>query len=182
MTDETLPSSSQTQLAEFIFRPTTQAAALCEDYNVLGVGGQAGYQAMADRLQTIADQINKGDQTHLKTLLVAQLTVLDTLFGQLCRRALVNKYDSVHTHILGMALKAQRQSVSTMGALAQLMGHPSQVVVQNNVHVTQQNLNVEATPPPALGEYIPPKITFVGEEDVFQHQNMTNELLVTGPN
>lgn len=185
MTDSAPLSSDETkELADFVLSPTSQAAALYEDYNILGVSKEIGYQAMADRLQAIADQINNGNQTHLKTMLTAQAIMLDGLFGQLCQRALVNDYKVVHTKILGMALKAQRQSARTIETLTMLLDPKRALVVQNNVHLSNQTLSVDpfaTIPSPAQRQdhMIESSQNPFGQVD---QKKMTNELLPMGSN
>lgn len=135
-------TGSLSEQAQLLAMPAVNGAAVIEGYaqNILGV--EPDIAMLADRLQSSADQVNKGDLGNLEAMLVSQATALQTIFTSLALRAQVQKYQRQYESYLSLALKAQAQSRATISALAELK-YPRQstFVRQANIANGPQQVN-----------------------------------------
>jgi hypothetical protein len=98
--------------------------------------------SMIDAIQSTTQRIKGGDLSDLEAMLVSQATTLQTIFTSLARRAHAQTHQRHLEAFLGLALKAQAQSRSTISALVDLK-YPRQVafVKQANITTGSQQIN-----------------------------------------
>lgn len=91
-----------------------------------------------------ANKVQDGDLSEVESTLIAQSTVLNTIFNELARRAASNmgKYPEATEHYLRMALKAQGQCRATLQTLAEIKNpRPTAFVKQANIAHGPQQIN-----------------------------------------
>jgi hypothetical protein len=137
------PGETEDQrLAELIVAPGTRAAFLHYALSRKLFGPRAGHADQRASFDGMLAEIEKqqaatgsGDMRRASDLLVTQAHILDALFGDLMHRAIENmgEYPEAMQRYMGLALKAQTQSRTTIEALAR-MHQPREQVVRH-VHV-----------------------------------------------
>ena len=146
-TDEHRPAI----LAKTYLQPTLQGAATvkaCGSYG--GDGENIELSALVAELETLAEATSGGDLRSAEAMLVAQAQSLDTIFGNLARRALAQQYLPNFEMFPRLALRAQSQCRATLEALA-LLKNPAFVafVRQANIANGPQQVNNAPEPPRA---------------------------------
>jgi hypothetical protein len=112
------------------------------------VGEDADLSLVMRHLEKSVQDINSGDLTHLESMLLAQATTLQTLFTCFTTRAAKQQHLPNYQAFMGMALKAQAQSRSTIQTLVDLKSpkHPT-FVKQANISQGPQQINNGNTEP-----------------------------------
>lgn len=97
-------------------------------------------------LKEITQRVNDGKLQDLETMLTAQASALDAIFGELARRAAVNmgEYINATETYLRLALKAQSQCRATVETLAAIKNPP--VVFTRNANIVNGNQQVNHHP------------------------------------
>lgn len=106
------------------------------------LGEDVDLMSMIGAIQGTTKRVKAGDLSDLEAMLVSQATALQTIFANLARRAQVQTQQRNLEAFLGLALKAQAQSRSTITALVDLK-YPRQVafVKQANISNGPQQVN-----------------------------------------
>lgn len=106
------------------------------------MGTDVDLGAMVESLQATIKDVQGGDLRRLEAMLVAQSTVLQTMFTSLARRAMSQEHVKHTDTYLSLALKAQSQSRATISALVDLK-YPKQAtfIKQANVANGPQQVN-----------------------------------------
>jgi hypothetical protein len=106
-------------------------------------------------LRSKSDAVNAGDLKDAEALLMSQALALNTVFGELARRAALNmgEYLDATDKYMRLALKAQGQCRATLETLAAIKNPPVLFAKQANIaHGPQQVNNGTAPPHPARTE------------------------------
>lgn len=139
-----IPGQSQERaLTENALSPATKAACISRMFSK-GLFGETDITDTVAVIQQQADDIVGGDLSGLERMLTAQAITLDTMFGELARRAALN----IGSHIdaaemyTRLAFKAQAQCRATAEAIAEIK-HPRAVayVRQTNVSTAPMQVN-----------------------------------------
>jgi len=111
------------------------------------LGQDVSLMSMIAAVNGITDRVKAGDLSDLEGMLVSQATALQTIFTNLARRAQAQTYQRNFEAFLGLALKAQTQSRSTISALVDLK-YPRTTVIakQANVANGPQQVNNGVAP------------------------------------
>lgn len=106
------------------------------------LGEDVSLMSMIDAIQGTTRRVKAGDLTDLEAMLVSQAIALQTIFTNYARRAQTQQYQRNLEAFLGLALKAQAQSRTTLTALVDLK-YPRQVafVKQANISNGPQQVN-----------------------------------------
>ena len=106
------------------------------------MGADADLAAMIEMLEQSIQQVGKDDLSGLEAILVSQANALQTIFTSLARRASIQERLPLFQAYMGLALKAQSQSRSTISALVDLK-NPKQAtfVGQANMTTGPQQVN-----------------------------------------
>lgn len=107
--------------------------------------------SMINAIQGTTQRVKAGDLSDLEAMLVSQATALQTIFTNLARRAQGQEYQRNFEAFLGLALKAQAQSRSTISALVELK-YPKTTVIAKQANVANgpqqvNNGNFETSTP-----------------------------------
>ncbi|MDR6536973.1 hypothetical protein J2739_002746 [Variovorax soli] len=114
-----------------IVDPSINAGLMQERFtNHIGQG--SGLMATIQEVQRITNAVKAGDMSDLEAMLVGQAIALQTISSNLAARAQEQSAQRNLEAFLGLALKAQAQSRSTIQALVELK-YPRQVVYAKNV-------------------------------------------------
>ena len=121
--------------------PAINAGSLMQAYGS-HLGDEVNLMSMIGAIQGTTQRVKAGDLADLEAMLVSQATALQTIFTNLARRAQVQTHQRNLEAFLGLALKAQAQSRSTITALVDLK-YPRQVafVKQANISNGPQQVN-----------------------------------------
>lgn len=114
--------------------PAVSAGSVMQSYGN-HLGSEVNLMSMIGAIQSTTQRVKAGDLSDLEAMLVSQATALQTIFTNLARRAQDQQYQRNLEAFLGLALKAQAQSRSTITALVDLK-FPRQVAF-----VKQANIN-----------------------------------------
>ena len=139
--------------------PSVNNGSVIESFQANVMGKDAELAPMVDTLEFYVRQVKKNDLSHLEAMLVGQATALQTIFTSLARRAASQTHLRHYEAFMGLALKAQSQSRSTVTAIGDLK-NPRQATF-----VGQANLT---TGPQQINNSIFPKQS--------ENQNMPNQL------
>lgn len=126
------------EIAQAYLRPTVKAGATIRAYNRGKDGGGPDINALIAELGKQADAVNRGDLTRAEAMLIAQAHVLDSIFGNLTGRALLNfgEYLNAAETYMRLALKAQSQCRATLETLA-LIKNPAPVAFVRQANIGQ---------------------------------------------
>jgi hypothetical protein len=121
--------------------PAINAGSVMQSYGNY-LGSEVNLMSMIGAIQCTTQRVKAGDLSDLEAMLVSQATALQTIFTNLARRAQDQQYQRNLEAFLGLALKAQAQSRSTITALVDLK-FPRQVafVKQANISNGPQQVN-----------------------------------------
>jgi hypothetical protein len=113
--DDPVPAEAALHL-----RPTVQAAVTIRAYTKGKDGNGPDTDAMISELCAQAEAVASGDMRRPEAILVAQAHTLDSIFGKLARRAIVQENLPQYEAHMRLALKAQSQCARTLEVLANL--------------------------------------------------------------
>ncbi|MGJ7493436.1 hypothetical protein ACSFA8_00040 [Variovorax sp. RT4R15] len=135
--DETLDQTVGRVAAD----PAVNAGSVMQAYGS-HMGDEVNLMSMIGAIQATTQRVRAGDLSDLEAMLVSQATALQTIFTNLARRAKDQQFQRNLEAFLGLALKAQAQSRSTITALVDLK-YPRQVafVKQANISNGPQQVN-----------------------------------------
>jgi len=121
--------------------PAVNAGSVMQSYGS-HLGSEVDLMSMIGAIQGATRRVKAGDLSDLEAMLVSQATALQAIFTNLARRAQSQQYQRNLEAFLGLALKAQAQSRSTITALVDLK-YPRQVafVKQANISNGPQQVN-----------------------------------------
>jgi hypothetical protein len=113
--------------------------------------GELSLTDMVASLREHGEAVNRGDLAAAERMLNAQAVALNTIFGELARRAALNMgtYMGATESYLRLALKAQSQSRATIETLAAIKNPPTVFARQANIAHGPQQVNNGAEPPRA---------------------------------
>lgn len=118
--------------------------------------GELDLTESLNALRAQVDAVNRGDLSGSEAMLAAQATALNTIFGELARRAALNMGEhlgATETYIR-LALKAQAQSRATLVALVEMKSpRPVAFVAQANVGQNVQVNNCGVAQPVRAGAH-----------------------------
>lgn len=136
-------------LGEMVVDPSINAASTIQAYQGAFLGTDLSMMSTIGEIRGITERIKGGDLSDLEGMLVSQALSLQTMFTSLSRRAQEQSQQRHFEGCLGLALKAQAQSRSTIQALIELK-FPRQVafVKQTNIANGHQQVN-NGVPAPA---------------------------------
>jgi hypothetical protein len=135
-------------LARSYLRPTLQAAATIQAWNKGKVDDGLRLPALIAELGEQVAAVNSGDLRRAEALLITQAHTLDTIFGNLARRACKQEYLRQYETYMRLALKAQSQCRATVHALADMKNpRPVAFVQQANIASGPQQVNNGTTRP-----------------------------------
>ena len=128
--------------ARAALKPSINAVLAIDAFKGNLMGTDVDLGAMVESLQATIKDVQGGDLRRLEAMLVAQSTVLQTMFTSLARRAMSQEYVKHTDTYLSLALKAQAQSRATISALVDLK-YPKQAtfIKQANVAHGPQQVN-----------------------------------------
>ena len=107
--------------------------------------------ACVKAIDGVCQQVVGGDLAPLERMLTAQALVLDQLFGDLTRRALMAPHPKARELDLRLALKAQAQCRTTVEALAEIK-RPTSTIFAKQANVAHGPQQVNTGPPPSRGK------------------------------
>jgi len=138
---EVLPSSPKGK-GKLALIPSVNGGSVIESFQNNVMGKDADLSAMIEMLEQSILQVGKGDLSGLEAMLVCQANALQTIFTSLARRASSQESLPLFQAYMGLALKAQSQSRSTISALVDLK-NPKQAtfVGQANMTTGPQQVN-----------------------------------------
>jgi hypothetical protein len=139
--DEVLPFSPKGK-GKLALIPSVNGGAVIESFQNNVLGKDADLSAMIEMLEQSIQQVGKDDLSGLEAMLVSQANALQTIFTSLARRASSQESLPLFQAYMGLALKAQSQSRSTISALVDLK-NPKQAtyVGQANMTTGPQQVN-----------------------------------------
>lgn len=139
--EEVLPSSPKGK-GKLALIPSVNGGAVIESFQNNVLGKDADLSAMIEMLEQSIQQVSKDDLSGLEAMLVSQANALQTIFTSLARRASGQESLPLFQGYMGLALKAQSQSRSTISALVDLK-NPKQAtfVGQANMSTGPQQVN-----------------------------------------
>ena len=117
-----------------------------------GTFGTLGLAECIGALEDATKAVHGGEMKHAQSLLVAQATALNALFGEMARRAALNmgEHLSATETYMRMAMKAQNQCRVTLETLANIKNPPVVFARQANINNGgQQQVNNGTAPPQA---------------------------------
>ena len=122
--------------------PSINNGSVIESFQANVMGKDAELAPMVETLEFYIKQVKRNDLSHLEAMLVGQATALQTIFTSLARRAASQTHLRHYEAFMGLALKAQSQSRSTVTAIADLKS-PRQAtfVGQANLTTGPQQIN-----------------------------------------
>lgn len=135
-TDETAAEA----LGRTLVDPAMNAASTMQSYQGF-LSDDADMMATIGAINRSAERIKGGDLSDLEGMLLSQATALQTIFTSLARRAQLQQHQRDLEAFLGLALKAQAQSRSTITALVDLK-YPRQVAFVKQANITTGNQQV----------------------------------------
>lgn len=108
-----------------------------------GTLGDIGITEAFHALRERADTVIRGDLSGVEAMLSAQASSLNSIFGELARRAAANmgEYLGATETYLRLALKAQAQSRATLETLATIKAGPVVIARQANIAHGPQQVN-----------------------------------------
>lgn len=150
------PAPGQTkedQLARLAMSPIVGNAKVAQQFSK-GTLGTIDLVAATAEMRRQCDGLAKNGQGGLEEMLLTQAVALNTVFGELSRRAALNlgEYMQATETYLRLALKAQAQCRATIETLAEIRNpRPVAFVKQANIAHGPQQVN-NAPPPLAHGK------------------------------
>ena len=127
--EETLPQA----VGRIAPDPAVNAGTVMQSYGG-HLGREVDLMSMISAIQGATQRVKAGDLSDLEAMLVSQATALQTIFTNLARRAQGQEYQRNFEAVLGLALKAQAQSRSTISALVELK-YPKTTVIAKQANV-----------------------------------------------
>jgi urease beta subunit len=108
-----------------------------------GYAGELSLMAILEALRVQCVAINDGSLKDAEALLISQALALNTIFGELARRAALNmgEHLAATDTYLRLALKAQSQSRATLETLAAIKNPPVVFAKQANIAHGHQQVN-----------------------------------------
>ena len=137
------PGQTEEQAVAFTaLRPSINGATVMKAYQGNILGNDVALSGLVQGLSDSCKRVNDGDLTVLEGMLLSQATALQAIFTSLAKRAQVQTQQRHLEAFLGLALKAQAQSRSTISALVDLK-YPRQAtfVKQANIAHGPQQVN-----------------------------------------
>ena len=122
--------------------PSVNNGSVIESFQANVMGKDAEFAPMVETLEFYVKQVKRNDLSHLESMLVGQATALQTIFTSLARKAASQTHLRQYEAFMGLALKAQSQSRSTVTAIGDLK-NPRQAtfVGQANLTTGPQQIN-----------------------------------------
>lgn len=121
--------------------------------------GELSLTDMVESLKAAGKRVNANDMAQSEQMLTAQAVALNSVFGEMCRRASLNlrEFPEATERYMRLALKAQSQCRATLETLATIKNPPVVYAKQANIANMQQVNNgsgafSEASHAPAHGE------------------------------
>ena len=128
--------------AQIALHPTLQAVDTIRSYRRALDGNRLDLQALVEELTKEVTAVNGGDLGRAVAMLSAQAHSLDSIFGDLARRAAVQESLPQMDGLLRLALKAQSQCRTTWETLAAIKTPPSVAFFrQANIAAGPQQVN-----------------------------------------
>jgi len=129
--------------ARTLLRPTVNAALAIRTAHRAknGIKDGPSIEALVDELSAQCQAVTGGNMSRAEALLTAQAHTLDTLFGDLVRRAYSHSNLDPFERIMRLALKVQSQSRATVESLAVVKNPPIVFAKQANVTTGPQQVN-----------------------------------------
>lgn len=133
--------------SQLAMSPEMQGAAVMQSYQKNVMGSDVDLGALVKGIMDTCTQVKRGDLQSMEAMLVSQAIALQTIFTDLSRRAQAQTYQKHFEAFLGLALKAQAQSRSTISTLVDLK-YPRQptFVKQANIAHGPQQVNIGVKP------------------------------------
>lgn len=143
---ETVPEA----MGRLLVDPAVNAASTMQAYQGAVLGDDISLMTTIEGVRQITERLKSGDMSDVEGLLISQALSLQTIYTSLARRAQDQTLQRNLEAFLGLALKAQAQSRSTLQALVELK-FPRQVsfVRQANITTGNQQVNNSAPAPAA---------------------------------
>jgi hypothetical protein len=133
--------------AQTYLRPTVQAACTVRAFNKGKENEGPELAGLIAELSLQVKAVNDGNLKRAEGMLIAQAHSLDTIFGNLARRANAQEYLTQFETYLRLALKAQSQCRATLETLATIKNPvPVAFVKQANIAHGPQQVNNAAAP------------------------------------
>ena len=130
------------QRGQLALSPELQAAAVMQGFQKNVMGGDVALEALFNGIIETTKQVKDDDLHRLESMLVSQATSLQSIFTDLARKAQAQTYLKHFETYLGLALKAQAQSRSTITALSELKNpRHATFVKQANIAQGPQQVN-----------------------------------------
>lgn len=157
------PSSPEGK-GQLAILPTPSNILLIKAFQANVMGAEADMGQMIEMLEFYVKRVAKNDLSSLEGMLVGQASALQTIFTSLALRASRAEDLTKYQAFMGLALKAQSQSRSTISAIVDLK-YPRQTtfVGQNNVANGPQQINNIVHAAPRGGETSNPPNQLSGE-------------------
>lgn len=153
------------RIAQTYLRPTVQAACTVRAYNKVANGDGPELQALVTELGAQAKAAQGGDLGRAEAMLLAQAHTLDSIFGNLARRAVVQEHLLQYETHLRLALKAQSQCRATLETLATIK-NPAPVAFVRQANIGQAvQVNNGTAPPSRAGELENPQSKLLETQD-----------------
>ena len=121
-------------LSRAALRPSINGAAVIEAYQGNLMGKEVDFGELVAGLSESCGAVKNGDLSTLEAMLLSQATALQTMFAGLARRAANQEHLRQYEAFMGLALKAQAQSRSTISALVDLK-YPKQATFVNQANI-----------------------------------------------
>ncbi|AOF85687.1 hypothetical protein BSY239_684 [Hydrogenophaga sp. RAC07] len=149
MTPEMTPAQATAKAA---LKASLNAAMVVDDFNGNILGKDMELHEIVRALSDNMSRVHGGDLTLIEGMLVGQATALQTIFTSLAKRAQRQEHLRQYESFLGLALKAQSQSRTTIQTLIDLK-FPRQAtfVKQANIANGPQQVNNGAQSPAGEG-------------------------------
>jgi len=157
--------------------PSVNNGSVIESFQANVMGKDAELAPMVDTLEFYVRQVKKNDLSHLEAMMVGQATALQTIFISLARRAARQTHLRHYEAFMGLALKAQSQSRSTVTAIGDLKNPRATFVGQANLTTGPQQINNGIFPKPSENQKTPNQLSGKTHE---LHQNTGTQSLEGG--
>ena len=119
--------------------------------------GQLGINESVSVLQTAIESVRSGDTGIAESTMVAQAIALDSIFNELCRRAVLNMGEHLDAteRYMRLALKAQNQCRTTLESLVSAkcpsIVYTDQANISHGPQQVNNNLSASGTDPETPG-------------------------------
>jgi len=173
-----ITANSPTGRGTLALIPSVNNGSVIESFQANVMGKDAELAPMVETLEFYVKQVNRNDLSHLEAMMVGQATALQTIFTSLARKASVQTELRQYEAFMGLALKAQSQSRSTVAAIAD-MKNPRQAtfVGQANLTTGPQQINNGTFPNQSENQNTPNQLSGATHE---LHQNTGTQSLESG--